>query len=53
MPPNFSKFQAFKTEAPHAGQDAPDFQRPLLDGGEVTLSELQGKVVVLHFGAIT
>jgi peroxiredoxin len=53
MPPNFSKFQAFKTEAPQAGQDAPDFSAPLLDGGDVTLSELQGKVVVLHFGAIT
>ena len=28
MPPNFSKFQAFTTEAPHAGQDAPDFSAP-------------------------
>lgn len=53
MPPNFSKFEAFRSEAPRAGQDAPDFSAPLLEGGDLTLSELRGKVVVLHFGAIT
>lgn len=40
MPPNLSKFDAFRSETPRAGQDAPDFSAPLLDGGQVTLSEL-------------
>ncbi len=53
MPPNFSKFETWKTDAPRAGQDAPDFTARLLDGSEVTLSGLRGNVVVLHFGAIT
>lgn len=48
-----SKFELFKTQAPAAGSEAPDFTARLLDGGEVTLSELQGQVVVLHFGSIT
>ncbi len=46
MSPNFSKFEASRNEASRADQDAADFGARLLDGG-------QGKVVVLHFGAIT
>lgn len=33
------------------GQPAPDFTLPLVGGGEVTLSELRGKVVLLNFWA--
>ena len=33
------------------GDPAPDFTLPLLDGGEVTLSELRGQIVVLSFFA--
>lgn len=36
---------------PEIGQPAPDFTLQLYDGGEITLSELQGKVVVLNFWA--
>lgn len=32
-----------------AGQDAPDFTLPDQDGRELTLSNLQGRVVVLYF----
>ena len=37
----------------HAGEPAPHFTLPLLDGGEVTLSKLRGKPVMIEFGAIT
>lgn len=30
-----------------------DFTLPLLDGGEVTLSKLRGKPVVIEFGFVT
>jgi cytochrome c biogenesis protein CcmG/thiol:disulfide interchange protein DsbE len=36
---------------PQVGEPAPDFTLPLFDGGELTLSELQGKVVVINFWA--
>ena len=36
-----------------AGEPAPDFTLPLLDGGETALSSLRGKPVVLEFGSIT
>ncbi len=45
-------YEFFKTVV-HAGQPAPNFTLPLLDGGELTLSELRGKPVVIEFGAIT
>ncbi len=37
----------------HAGEPAPEFTLPLLDGGEVTLSRLRGKPVMIEFGSIT
>ena len=39
----------------HAGEPAPDFTLPVLDGnGEtVTLSELRDKPVMIEFGSIT
>ena len=50
--PSDEKFEDFKSVV-HAGEPAPDFTLPLLDGGEVTLSRLKGKPVMIEFGAIT
>ena len=36
-----------------AGEPAPDFTLPSLDGDEVTLSALRGAPVVIEFGSIT
>ena len=36
-----------------AGGAAPDFPLPRVDGGEVTLSDLRGKPVLIEFGSIT
>ena len=41
------------TSITHAGDPAPDFTLPLLDGREVTLSKLRGKPVVIEFGFVT
>jgi cytochrome c biogenesis protein CcmG/thiol:disulfide interchange protein DsbE len=38
-------------ERPEIGQPAPDFTLDLYRGGQLTLSELQGQVVVLNFWA--
>lgn len=35
------------------GQLAPDFTVRQVDGGSVTLSQLRGKPVLLHFGSFT
>ncbi len=37
----------------HAGEPAPDFTLPILDGGSLTLSDLRGLPVVMEFGSIT
>lgn len=38
----------------HAGDEAPDFDMPTLEGERVRLSQFRGeKYVVLEFGAIT
>lgn len=38
----------------HAGEEAPDFDLPTLEGDRVTLSQFRGqKYVVLEFGAVT
>jgi peroxiredoxin len=48
-----SRFDLFRSNGPSAGTDAPDFTARLLDGDDLTLSNLHGQVVVLHFGSIT
>lgn len=50
--PSTGEFAAFKTIT-HAGDVAPDFTLPTLDGREVTLSRLRGMPVVIEFGSIT
>ena len=47
-----NRFEYFKTVS-HAGDRAPDFTLPTLDGGELTLSSLRGKPVMIEFGSIT
>lgn len=37
----------------HAGDTAPDFALPDLDGGSIALSSLRGMPVVIEFGSIT
>ncbi len=38
----------------HAGEEAPDFTLPRLDGeGDLTLSGLRGRPVMIEFGSIT
>ncbi|MBI5944709.1 MAG: TlpA family protein disulfide reductase [Chloroflexi bacterium] len=41
--------QAQTGSVPKEGFTAPDFTLSLLDGGEITLSELRGKVVLVNF----
>jgi hypothetical protein len=36
-----------------AGEPAPDFEIPRVDGGTLRLSELRGRPVLLHFGSFT
>ena len=36
-----------------AGEEAPDFTLPTLDGTTVTLSDLRGKPVLIEFGSVT
>lgn len=35
------------------GDVAPDFTLPRVDGGELSLRELRGQAVLLHFGSFT
>ena len=39
----------------HAGEPAPDFTLPIMDGNgqSITLSQLRGKPVMIEFGSIT
>ncbi len=36
---------------PWVGEPAPQFNLPTIEGKSVSLTELRGKIVVLHFGA--
>ena len=51
--PTRAEHEYFRTESPRAGEMAPDFTLPSLDGGEVTMSELRGMPVVMELGSIT
>ena len=51
-PGNFEKFDDFRSIV-HASEVAPDFTLPSIDGGEITLSKLKGKPVMIEFGSIT
>lgn len=41
----------FGVQVPHISKDAPDFVLPNLDGKQVALNSLRGKVILLHFWA--
>jgi hypothetical protein len=45
--------QAFRETSPVAGDEFPDETLPLLGGGEVRLSALRGRPVVLEVGSFT
>lgn len=47
----FGLTAAMADEQPLIGQPAPGFDLPALDGEAVSLADLRGKIVVLHFGA--
>lgn len=51
--PKDAEHAYFRVHAPRAGEMAPDFTLPSLDGGEVALSSLRGKPTVIEFGSIT
>lgn len=38
-------------EHPMMGEPAPPFDLPTLDGDQISLDDLRGRYVVLHFGA--
>ena len=50
--PSVGAFNALK-EMSHAGDMAPDFTLPDLEGKQLRLSDLKGKPIVIEFGAIT
>ncbi len=50
--PSNGAFEDFRSIF-HAEDRPPDFTLPLLDGGEITLSKLRRKPVVIEFGSIT
>ena len=51
--PMIDRLASFRNDAPGAGSDFPDFTAELLDGGQVQLSDLAGKNVVLETGSYT
>lgn len=51
--PSNPELKLFKAEVAHAGERAPDFTLPLLDGGELSLSSLRGRPVMIEFGSIS
>jgi hypothetical protein len=56
---NYDVFQSKAGESSHfrsithAGDIAPDFSLPSINGGPLTLSALRGMPVVIEFGSIT
>ena len=51
--PKDAEHRQFQQNAPRAGEPMPDFTLPLLDGGELTLSSLRGKPMMIEFGSVT
>ena len=51
--PEDAEHEYFRNHAPKVAAMTADFTLPSLDGGEVTLSSLRGKPVVMEFGSIT
>ncbi|RME91280.1 MAG: hypothetical protein D6770_00780 [Anaerolineae bacterium] len=51
MPDPLSTEERFSEDAPHIGEQAPDFTLSTPDGREVHLGDFQGKVVLLNFWA--
>ena len=51
--PKDAEHRQFQENAPRAGEPMPDFTLPVLDGGELTLSSLRGKPVMIEFGSVT
>lgn len=51
--PKDAEHRQFQENAPRAGEVMPDFTLPVLDGGELTLSSLRGKPVMIEFGSVT
>jgi hypothetical protein len=47
------RLAAFRNESPRAGMEFPEFTAELLDGGQMQLSALAGKNVVLETGSYT
>lgn len=47
----FFALQSRRTEPPRAGEVAPDFTLPGLDGRDISLRDFRGRVVVLNFWA--
>ena len=59
-PYNFTEWRStleereyFQLSVARAGDSAPDFTLPTLNGGEITLSSFRGKPVMIEFGSIT
>ena len=50
--PSLERLDLFRAFS-HAGELAPDFVLPALDGGELRLSDLRGTPVMIEFGSIT
>ncbi len=51
--PKTAEHEFFRNRAPKVGEMAPGFSLPNLAGGELALSSLRGKPVVIEFGSIT
>ncbi len=51
--PMADRLASYRNDSPGAGSDFPDFTAELLDGGQMQLSELAGKNVVLETGSYT
>ena len=51
--PKVAEHEYLRSMAPKVHEMAPDFTLPLLGGGELTLSSLRGRPVMIEFGSVT